>query len=96
MMPKMPMQRRRTFAIGLAAVLAAGVLLAGGARLNAEEQNPQQGGESTARQRAACEPDVYRWCKWYIPSHTGITYCLHQNIERLSPDCRAVMEGRLR
>jgi len=52
--------------------------------------------ESTARQRAACKPDVYRLCKLYIPSHDGITYCLHKNIGQLSPDCRAVMEGRLR
>ena len=52
--------------------------------------------ESTAVQRAACKPDVYRLCKWYIPSHTGITYCLRQNIDKLNPDCRAVMEGRLR
>ncbi|HVV61769.1 MAG TPA: hypothetical protein VHD14_08425 [Pseudolabrys sp.] len=55
-----------------------------------------QNQESTPVQRRACEPDVYRWCKWYIPSHSGITYCLHQNIDRLSPACRAVMEGRLR
>ena len=52
--------------------------------------------ESTATQRQACKPDVYRLCKWYIPSHAGITYCLHQNIDRLSPECRAVMEGRLK
>jgi hypothetical protein len=52
--------------------------------------------ESTAVQRQACKPDVYRLCKWYIPSHAGITYCLHKNIDHLSPDCRAVMEGKLR
>jgi hypothetical protein len=52
--------------------------------------------ESTAVQREACKPDVYRLCKWYIPSHAGITYCLHKNIDQLSPECRAVLEGRLR
>jgi hypothetical protein len=52
--------------------------------------------ESTAVQREACKPDVYRLCKWYIPSHEGITYCLHKNIDQLSPECRAVLEGRLR
>ena len=52
--------------------------------------------ESTARQRAACKPDVYRLCKRYIPSHDGITYCLHKYVEQLSPDCRSVMEGKLR
>jgi hypothetical protein len=55
-----------------------------------------RGNESTAAQRQACTPDVYRLCKWYIPSHEWITYCLQKNIDRLSPDCRAVMEGRLR
>ncbi|MGH6682562.1 MAG: hypothetical protein ACRECA_01330, partial [Pseudolabrys sp.] len=70
--------------VGLAAVTlvtACGTQAAGG--------NP----ESTARQRTACKPDVYRLCKLYIPSHDGITYCLHKNIEQLSPQCRAVMEG---
>jgi len=52
--------------------------------------------EETETQRNACKPDVYRWCKWYIPSRAGITYCLNQNIEKLSPACRAVMEGKLR
>jgi hypothetical protein len=52
--------------------------------------------ESTAIQRDACKPDVYRLCKWYIPSHSGIAYCLHENIDKLSPACRAVMEGKLR
>jgi hypothetical protein len=52
--------------------------------------------ESTQVQRDACKPDVYRLCKWYIPSHDGITFCLHQNIEKLSPKCRDVIEGRLR
>jgi hypothetical protein len=52
--------------------------------------------ESTRAQRDACKPDVYRLCKTYIPSHDGITYCLHQNIAQLSRACRAVMEGKLR
>jgi hypothetical protein len=52
--------------------------------------------ESTQVQRDACKPDVYRLCKWYIPSHDGITYCLHQNVDKLSSKCRDVIEGRLR
>jgi hypothetical protein len=52
--------------------------------------------ESSEAQRQACKPDVYRVCKMYIPSHDGKTYCLHQNIARLSRPCRAVMEGKLR
>jgi len=52
--------------------------------------------QESERQREACKPDVYRLCKWYIPSRSGITYCLYQNIDHLSPACRAVMEGRMR
>jgi hypothetical protein len=52
--------------------------------------------ESTEVQREACTPDVYRLCAMYIPSHDGITYCLSKNMDRLSPACRAVMDGRLR
>ena len=69
-------------------VAAAAVLSEACAALHAEE--------STSAQRQACKPDVYRLCKWYIPSHDGIIYCLRKNIDRLSPDCRSVMEGRLR
>lgn len=82
------MRARRLREIGFCAGLAAAVLSAGCGPLHAQE--------STARQREACKPDVYRLCKWYIPSHSGITYCLHLNIDRLSPDCRAVIEGKLR
>ncbi|HZL30060.1 MAG TPA: hypothetical protein VFC54_03245 [Pseudolabrys sp.] len=92
----MPIRCLRAFGIGFSAALTVCVLLASGTGLLAEEQKPSQSKEGTASQRAACEPDVYRLCKWYIPSHTGITNCLHRNIKRLSPDCRAVMEGRLR
>lgn len=52
--------------------------------------------ESTEVQREACTPDVYRLCAMYIPSHDGITYCLYKNMDRLSPACRAVMQGRLK
>ncbi|MGH7878127.1 MAG: hypothetical protein ACREQD_01375 [Candidatus Binataceae bacterium] len=79
------MQTRRLFrAVFCAAVVA----VAAGPPVHAEE--------STPRQREACKPDVYRLCKWYILSHSGITYCLHANINRLSSECRAVMEGGLR
>jgi hypothetical protein len=47
-------------------------------------------------QKRACEPDVFRVCARYIPDRDAITYCLHNNIDRLNPNCRAVMEGRLR
>jgi hypothetical protein len=52
--------------------------------------------DGTPAQRNACRPDVFRLCKEWIPKHDAITYCLQKNIERLSRDCRAVMEGKLR
>ena len=79
-----------------AVVLPSGTFGALHAQQRAVQQSAAQSQESTAVQREACKPDVYRLCKWYIPSHSGITYCLHKNIDQLSPACRAVMEGRLR
>ena len=77
---------------GLGLVAASALLMFG---TTTRAQDPQTYKE-TAAQRTACKPDVYRLCKWYIPSRDGITYCLHQNLDKLSPDCRAVIEGRLR
>jgi len=74
---------------GYGVAVAAAIVSAAGSIAHAAYQESQ-------RQREACKPDVYRLCKWYIPSRQGITYCLYQNIDRLSPDCRAVMEGRMR
>lgn len=78
--------RRKT---GRSAALAAAIALAAWGAAHAAYQESE-------RQREACKPDVYRLCKWYIPSRSGITYCLYQNIDRLSSACRAVMEGRMR
>jgi UDP-N-acetylglucosamine enolpyruvyl transferase len=85
---KCRMRAKRRLKIVFCVAAAAATLSATCAAVHAEE--------STAVQRQACKPDVYRLCKWYIPSHAGINYCLHQNIDHLSPECRAVMEGRLR
>ena len=52
--------------------------------------------EGTPVQRRACRPDVFRLCREWIPKVEAITYCLNKNMERLSRDCRAVMEGKLR
>lgn len=49
----------------------------------------------TPAQKRACRPDVYRLCAAEIPSVRAITRCLERNMSRLSPDCRAVFEGRL-
>jgi hypothetical protein len=50
----------------------------------------------TAAQRRACEPDVFRLCKDFIPNPSAITSCLVRNKPRLSADCRAVFDGQLK
>jgi hypothetical protein len=61
-----------------------------------DDDRRNQGDNVTETQKNACKPDVFRLCSWYIPSREKITACLNQNIGKLTPDCRAVMEGRLR
>jgi hypothetical protein len=53
-------------------------------------------GNVTETQKRACEPDVFRLCSRSIPNRDAITTCLHNNIDKLNANCRAVMEGRLR
>ena len=70
-------------------VLTIALLMAFSGSVRAEE-------EGTAAQRAACTPDVFRLCAWYIPDHDAITKCLRRNKSRLNTKCRAVIEGRLK
>jgi hypothetical protein len=46
---------------------------------------------STAGQRRACTPDVYRLCAGEIPSVPKITACLRRNKGSLSEACRSAM-----
>jgi hypothetical protein len=69
------------------ALIAFAVLMTSGS-LRAEDGTPAQ--------RRACRTDVLKLCSEWIPKQDAIVYCLHKNIERLSRDCRAVMEGRLK
>jgi hypothetical protein len=49
----------------------------------------------TAAQQRACRPDVFRLCAAEIPNVRAITRCLASRVSSLSPDCRAVFEGRM-
>jgi hypothetical protein len=71
--------------------LFAFVLEGGSFEASAQGQQP-----GTAAQKRACTPDVYRLCAGEIPSVSKITTCLRRNMNRLSPDCRAVFAGELR
>ena len=64
------------------------VLTAGSASPVLARSNDEYRG--TAAQRAACRPNVFRFCAGEIPNVRQITACLRRNIARLSPDCAAV------
>lgn len=69
--------------------LAIGLMATAGTPLAAKEKL-----DGTATQRAACTPDVFRFCVASIPNREMIVSCLHHNSYRLSKDCRDVMEGK--
>jgi hypothetical protein len=49
--------------------------------------------QGTSEQKAACRPDVRRFC--HAIKEGGDFYgCLLQNRAKLKPACRAVLEGR--
>lgn len=52
--------------------------------------------QETEVQRRACRPEVFRLCSKWIPNRDAISHCLMRKIGQLIPDCRAVMEGRLK
>ena len=43
--------------------------------------------------RQACEPDVMRLCADSIPDRQRIAQCLRTNVQQISPNCRAVLNG---
>jgi hypothetical protein len=55
-----------------------------------------QAEDGSFAQRRACRPDVFRLCNQFIPDRAAITNCLQRSKPRLSPDCRAVFERRLK
>lgn len=63
---------------------AAAVLLSSLALLSAPVP-----GQGTARQRAACTRDAFRFCARDIPNARRIQACMIRNFDRLSPRCQA-------
>ena len=47
---------------------------------------------STAAQRTACRPDVFRFCAGEIPNVARITACMRRNKANLSDACKAVFD----
>ena len=42
----------------------------------------------------ACTPDAFRLCAKFIPNERPTAACLRRSMAQLSPDCRAVFEGK--
>ena len=47
--------------------------------------------EGTPEDRAACEPDVQRYCKAVIPDQLRVLGCLQDNRKRISRSCQGVL-----
>lgn len=61
-----------------------------------QQQQQQQGSDmGTPEQRAACGPDVGRYCKSVRPEDGPFAYlaCLQANRAKLRPACVRVIEG---
>ena len=75
-----------------ACVIAAGMMVAAFGAIPAMAQDQKYDSISTAEQRRACRPDVYRLCAGEIPSVAKITACMRRNKANLSDACKAVFD----
>ena len=48
--------------------------------------------QGTAEERAACAPDVHRFCEQALPDTFRVLHCLQANRSRISRACRQVLE----
>lgn len=71
---------------------AAGALLSLLGTIPALAQDQKYDSISTAEQRRACRPDVYRLCAGEIPNVAKITACMRRNKANLSEACKAVFD----
>jgi hypothetical protein len=71
-------------------IIALAVVLTLGAVTSASAQ-----GQGDARERAACRPDVMRFCKQFVKDNNedvvSILNCLESNRSRISKACSAVL-----
>jgi hypothetical protein len=82
------------FRIMLTAFIAIGIASTALAQKQTTEEESQ--GMGTPEQRAACGPDVGRFCKSVKPEDGPFAYlaCLQENSEKLRPACLKVISGR--
>ena len=48
--------------------------------------------QGTPEERAACQPDVQRFCESALPDTMRVLHCLQSNRRRISVACRRVLE----
>jgi hypothetical protein len=58
----------------------------------ASAQEEKYNNISTPAQRAACRPDVFRFCAGEIPNVARITACMRRNKANLSDACKALID----
>ena len=68
-----------------AAILTGALILVSGSLIYSTPSNAL----GTAKERAACTPDVFRLCSSSIPSVSAIIACMESKKSQLSPACRA-------
>jgi hypothetical protein len=49
--------------------------------------------QGTPEERAACSPDVHKYCEQALPDVMQVANCLQANKARLSPACRQVLSN---
>jgi hypothetical protein len=47
--------------------------------------------QGTPEERAACSPDVHKYCERALPDVLQVANCLQANKTRISPACRQVL-----
>ena len=48
--------------------------------------------EPTPAERSACQQDAFRYCGHAIPNRDRVRSCLRENMRRISPTCRGVLQ----
>ncbi len=81
------LQNATLLAVMLLAVCAMLAVPFGSARANENSMG-------TPEEQAACQPEVFRLCREFIPDVPKITACLKREVRSLTPACRAVMTGK--
>ena len=67
------------------------IALVGAATARAQLPLPLPLPQGTPEDRAACEPDVQRYCKHAIPDQLRVLGCLQDNRKRISNACQGVL-----